>query len=69
MKTGNVVLSALVTIFGVAMVLSAIAHAGDGTTGSGAYHAGRMFGVVLAVVMIVAGIRGLRIEMRRRDSA
>jgi len=64
MRTGNLVASALAVVWGGAVLVYALA--GGGTHGSSAYQTGQMIGIVFAAVLLFAGGRGLRREIRKR---
>jgi hypothetical protein len=67
MKTRNVVLSALVLIWGAA-VLVVGALGGSTPHGGSAYNTGRAAAYVFAGLLILAGARGLWIERKRAHS-
>jgi hypothetical protein len=65
MKTRNLVLSVVVLVWGTAALIYGFT-AGGATHGSSAYHAGRIAALAFVFVMVVAGARGLRNELRKR---
>jgi hypothetical protein len=67
MKTGNLIASSIIAIWGVGILLSNVLR--DDPNGGGAYGAGQSAALVLAVVMVVAGGFGIRKELRRRAAA
>ena len=64
MKTGNLIASSVIAVWGAAILISALLR-DDPNTG-GAYGAGQSAALVFAVVMVVAGGFGIRKELRRR---
>lgn len=65
MKIGNLILSTVVLVWGGAVLLYALTG-GGGTHGGGAYQTGQAIGLVFALVLVFAGGRGLRKELRNR---
>jgi hypothetical protein len=65
MKIGNVIASTVALSWGLAVVIAHLAHASASGGGTGAYSAGRSAGLLLAVLLGVAGARGLYREIRR----
>jgi hypothetical protein len=67
MKIGNLIASTIVLIWGGAVLLYALTG-GSGSHGSGAYQTGQAIGLVFALVLVFAGGRGLRKELRKRHA-
>jgi hypothetical protein len=69
MKIRNVIASVIALCWGLAVVVAHLAHASASRGGSGdygsAYSAGRSAGFVFAVLLGLAGARGLYKEIRR----
>ena len=65
MKTGNLVVSSVIALWGVAIIVSAVLR-GEPSS-SDAFGVGQGVALVLAVAMVVVGGLGIRKELRRRD--
>jgi hypothetical protein len=65
MKKGNLIASSVIALWGTAILLNALLR-DDAVRGDGAFGAGQVAALVLAVVMVAAGVRGIRIELQRR---
>ncbi len=59
MKKGNIVASAVVLIWGAAILVFAATGGAATSPGGSSYNAGRTAGLVFGLVMLVAGARGL----------
>ena len=68
MKKGNLIASIVIGLWGAGILLDAF-FKDDAVEGGGAYGAGQTAALVLAIVMVVAGVRGVRLELRRRAGA
>ncbi len=67
MSTRNLILSIVVGLWGAAILVRTLVIGGpEGGDGS-AYRAGSIVALVLAVVMLIAGVRGVLTELSRRD--
>jgi hypothetical protein len=64
MKTGNVIASAIALCWGLAVLIAHFVHSSS-RGGSGAYSSGRSAGFAFAVLIGLAGARGLYREIRR----
>ena len=64
MKTGNLIASSVIALWGAAILLSAALR--DEPNGGGAYGAGQSAALVFAVAMVAVGGLGIRKELRRR---
>jgi hypothetical protein len=65
MKKGNLIASSVIALWGAGILFGALVS-DDAIRGDGAYGAGQIAALVFAVVMVGAGVRGIRIELRRR---
>jgi hypothetical protein len=64
MKTGNLIASSIIALWGAAILVSAAVR--DDPNGGGAYGAGQNAALVFAVAMVAVGGLGIRKELRRR---
>ena len=65
MKKGNLIASIVIGLWGAGILLAAF-FKDDPVQGGGGYGAGQTAALVFAIVMVVAGVCGVRIELRRR---
>jgi hypothetical protein len=65
-KTGNLVASTVILIWGAGVLVYALSSGGP--HGGSSYQTGQVVALVFALVMVFAGGRGLRNELRKRRS-
>ncbi len=64
MKVGNLIASSVVLIWGAAVLVYAVTS--GGSHGGASYQTGQITALVFALVMVFAGGRGVRKELRKR---
>jgi hypothetical protein len=66
-KAGNLIASTVILLWGGAALVYAVASGGSGLGGN-AYQTGQIVGLMFGLLMLAAGGRGIRNELRKRRS-
>lgn len=64
MKIGHLIGSAVIAVWGAGIIVYALTTGGP--HGTSAYQTGEVIALVFGAVILVAGIRGIRGELRKR---